>query len=365
MVKKRIFIDGDSGTTGLDIMQRLRGLAADIASNHDRHDHGARHGARHQPASIDHAGGHETATADINAIDNAPFEVITLPPELRRDKKHRYLNLNDCDLAILCLPDDAAGDSVAMVENPSVKIIDCSTLHRTAPGWTYGLPEYNDRQPNVIAKSMRVTNPGCYPTGAILLLAPLVRAGLIDDDYPITVIGLSGYSGGGKNMIAEYQGTAASAAKHQLHGHLYGFQQNHKHLAEMTDYSLLTRPPIFLPMVGCFARGMVITIPLDRRALKKNIDRAVITDLWRGTYQGQEKILLPDNVDNPADATPNPVVTMGERLLPDGFAGRDDIELMVGGDRKDERLLLVARYDNLGKGAGGAVMQNLRLMLGL
>ncbi len=311
MTKKRIFIDGAEGTTGLDIRDRLAAL-------HDSCD------------------------------------VITLPDEIRKDRKHRYVNLNDCDVAILCLPDDAAREAVAMVENEQVKILDCSTAHRVARGWVYGLPEYNDKQSELIAKAKRVANPGCYPTGFILLVAPLKRMGLIPDDYPMTVFGISGYSGGGKTMIADYE-----SRDKNMNGHVYGLGQTHKHLAEMGDYGLLPHPPMFQPVVGKFARGMVVMVPLDGRVLKA-VDKKTIEKIWAESYRGCEKILL----DN-GGATPVNINSDRANISPDEFANRDDILLQVFGDEKTNCLTLYATFDNLGKGASGAALQNVRLMLGL
>ncbi|MDI9313277.1 MAG: N-acetyl-gamma-glutamyl-phosphate reductase [Hydrotalea sp.] len=337
MVKKRIFIDGAEGTTGLDIRERL---------------------------------------AAYNRESGDRLDIITLPDDLRKDKKHRALNLNDCDVAILCLPDDAARDAVAMVDNPAVKILDCSTAHRISHGWVYGLPEYNQQQPAVIGKSPRVANPGCYATGFILLVAPLKRAGLIPDDYPLAAFGLSGYSGGGKTMMAEYE-----TPNKKIHGHVYGLQQNHKHLAEMADYGLLPHPPLFQPVVGDFPRGMVMMVPLDGRVLTK-INQSLIEKIWVESYGGCEKILLGDESPSNSGAvgqrltpsssgavgqrlSPSSSGAVGQRLLPDEFANRDDIKLSVLGNDTDGRLTLTAQYDNLGKGASGAALQNVRLMLGM
>ncbi|MGI9461816.1 MAG: N-acetyl-gamma-glutamyl-phosphate reductase [Alphaproteobacteria bacterium] len=303
MVKKRIFIDGDQGTTGLDITQRLKAFLPEI-------------------------------------------DIITLPENLRKDKKHRLSHLNDCDLAVLCLPDVAAIESVKLVENQRVKILDCSTAHRVARGFVYGLPEYNAKQKNLISQAMRVANPGCYATGFILLLAPLMRAGILPDDYPYVVVGISGYSGGGKGMIEEYETT-------NIKGHSYGFLQNHKHLPEMTDYGLLLHPPIFIPWVGDFPRGMVIKIPLDGRVLK-NISKSLIEKIWQDNYQNCDKIILPNDDE----------AIMADKILVDSYNGRDDVALKVVG-HDDGRLVLVAIYDNLGKGASGAALQNIQLMLDL
>src|SRR4051812_49318479 len=214
-----IFIDGDQGTTGLDLQNRLR---------------------------------------------NGEFRIRTLPANLRKDAAARRDALNGCDIAILCLPDAAARDAVAAIENPAVRVIDASSAHRTAAGWVYGFPEMDAGQAERIAAASRVTNPGCYPTGAISLLRPLIEAGLVPRDYPVSVHAVSGYSGGGRPSVEQYEGPQGAQA---LAFQLYGTALAHKHPPEMQRYTGLDHRPIFVPAYGAFRQGIVLTIPLELRLL--------------------------------------------------------------------------------------------------
>jgi N-acetyl-gamma-glutamyl-phosphate reductase len=297
----KVFIDGSAGTTGLRIAERL-------ATRRD-------------------------------------LALITLSEERRKDPAARAAALNEADIAFLCLPDAAAIEAVGMVQNRSTAVIDTSTAHRTAPGWVYGFPELDGRR-SAVASSNRIANPGCHASGFLALTAPLVKAGLLPPDAALTCFSLTGYSGGGKKMIADYEADGRDPllkAPRQ-----YGLAQSHKHLPEMTAVSGLTVPPAFCPVVADFYSGMEVTVPLFAHQLKGT--RADVLDVYRQTYTG-------------------PVVRLVENADESGFwsaaafSGRDDMQITVAGN--DERLLLCARFDNLGKGASGAAIQNMNIRLGL
>ena len=296
----KIFIDGSAGTTGLRIRERLS----------ERRD----------------------------------VELIALPEEMRKDEHARRDALNRADVAFLCLPDAAAEEAVAMIENDHTAVIDTSTAHRTAPGWVYGFPEVGDLRKK-IRSSKRIANPGCHASGFIALVAPLVRAGLLDAGAQLTCFSLTGYSGGGKKMIAEYEDSDRNPlldAPRQ-----YGLSQRHKHLPEMAAISGLNAPPCFCPIVADFYSGMEVTVPLFASQLRGSVQQ--IQEIYREAYAG-------------------PVVRFAEAPDEGGFlsaaalSGSDGMEISVSGN--DARILLTARYDNLGKGASGAAIQNLNLLLG-
>ncbi len=297
----KIFIDGSAGTTGLRIYERLE--------------------------------------------QRSDLELIRLPEETRKDPAARREALHASDIAFLCLPDAAAIEAVALAEGANTKIIDTSTAHRCAPGWVYGFAEIGGRREQ-IASSSRIANPGCHASGFIALVAPLVRAGLIDTDAVLSCFSLTGYSGGGKSMIADYESPDRDVlldAPRQ-----YGLTQKHKHLPEMAAITGMNADPLFCPIVGDFYAGMEVTVPLAKKMLRGTADD--IRALYRETYaQGMVHYSEDD--------------TEGAFLSAGAFAGRDDMEVRVSGN--DDRILLVARYDNLGKGASGAAIQNMNILLGV
>ena len=296
----RIFIDGSAGTTGLRIRERLSG--------------------------------------------RGDIELVVLPEELRKDASARKDALNSCDVAFLCLPDAAAVEAVAMVENPSVTIIDTSTAHRTAQGRAYGFPELEGRRA-AIAASRRIANPGCHASGFIALVDPLVRNGLLSRDVALCAMSLTGYSGGGKKMIADYE--TAHTALHSG-GRQYALGQTHKHLPEMTAICGLSRAPAFMPVVAPHYSGMEVSMPVFAEALHGTSED--VRNCYRDCYR--------TGVVRYAEAADE-----GGFLSSARFSGRDDMEVSVYGN--DERILLVSRFDNLGKGASGAAIQNMNISLGV
>ena len=300
-----IFIDGEAGTTGLEIRERLE------------------------------------ARGDLELL---------LLGERRRDVDARREALNGADAVILCLPDDAAKDAVAMIENPKVKVIDASTAHRIAAGWTYGFPEMDADQRAAVAGSTRVSNPGCYPTGFIALMRPLVKAGLVPTDHPVSVNAVSGYSGGGKAMIAEFEAPGATTA-HRA----YGLSLTHKHVPEMTRHAGLSRPVLFSPAVGNYRQGMLVEVPLHLSALPETPSIERIHGALVEAYAGARFVEV-------ADLETTEAMT---GIEPEGLNGTNRLRLHVFGDRGGEQARLLALLDNLGKGASGAAVQNLNLMLGL
>ena len=298
---KRVFSDGSAGTTGLRIRERLAG--------------------------------------------RREIELIALPEALRKDPSARRDALNGADIAFLCLPDAAAIEAVALVDNPGTAIIDTSTAHRTAPGWVYGFAELAGQRER-IAASKRIANPGCHASGFIALVAPLVAAGLLKKDALLTCPSLTGYSGGGKKMIAEYEAGDRSPlldAPRQ-----YGLSQQHKHLPEMAALCGLENAPAFMPIVADFYSGMEVTVPLFAGQLNGTIED--VKAAYRACYAGPVVRYVDDNDE-------------GGFLSAGAFSGRDDMEVRVAGN--EERPLLVCRFDNLGKGASGAAIQNMNLLLGL
>lgn len=309
-MKPRIFIDGEHGTTGLQIRARL-------ASRDD-------------------------------------LDVLSVPETERRNAALRKERLAAADVAILCLPDDAAREAVAMVAgNNALRIIDTSTAHRVDPDWTYGFAEMEPDQARRIASARLVANPGCYPTGVIGLIRPLRLAGLLPDSYPVTVNAVSGYSGGGKKMIAQIEDADHPDAITAPH-FVYGLELSHKHLPEMTAHGLLAGPPLFSPSVGRFRQGMIVQLPLHRDRLEGTPTVADIHAVLAEHYAGRPAV---------------EVVTLAQsrtmrRLDPTALNGTDRMQVFVFGGDAGPHVNLVARLDNLGKGASGAAVQNLDLMLG-
>lgn len=302
----RIFIDGEAGTTGLQIRARL--------------------------------------------AERADIALASLPDERRKDRQARADMLNAADLAILCLPDAAAREAVSLIENPEVRVVDASTAHRTDPDWAYGLPEMDPEQPARIAASRRVANPGCYPTGAILMIRPLVEANLLPADFPVTVNAVSGYSGGGKSLIARFEEPGAPAAQPF---YVYGLGLEHKHVNEMRAHGLLQRRPLFVPSVGRFRQGMIVQLPLQLWALPGSPKPRDIHAALADRYRGQRFVSVAPLADSPGE------------LEPESLNGSNDLRLHVFGNEGQEQVLLAAVLDNLGKGASGAAVQNMNLMLGL
>jgi len=307
----KVFIDGDVGTTGLQIRTRLE----------SRND----------------------------------LALLRIPEELRKDATRRAELLNACDLAVLCLPDDAAREAVALIDNPNVRVVDASTAHRTHTDWTYGFAEMERGHRDRIRAARRVSNPGCYPTGFIALVRPLVAAGLLPADQPVTVHAISGYSGGGRGMIARIESpdTVNDPIRDAFRSYALGLE--HKHVEEMRQFGLLARRPLFVPSIARFLQGMIVHIPLQLWALPGRPRVADVHAALAAAYAGEKFVEVAALAES----------TALDHLEPEALNGTNRMRLFVFGNQEREQVVLAAQLDNLGKGASGAAVQNLNLMLGL
>ncbi len=305
MGKPAVYIDGKDGTTGLQIYDRLAG----------RDD----------------------------------IQLLLIEDALRKDPAERKRMMNQADLVFLCLPDDAAAGAVGLVDNPNTKVIDASSAHRTAEGWIYGFPELGAAQREAVRNAKRVANPGCYATGFIALAAPLVKLGILPEDAPLAVHAVSGYTGGGKKMIQIYE--AEEREKELASPRHYAVTLGHKHIPEMMKMCGLTKKPVFMPMICGFPQGMTVTVPLYLDMLRGRQTLDGLREAYQSFYQGERFVTV-----RPPEAPACGFI--GSNNL----AGTNDLQIFVCGN--EEQAMLTARLDNLGKGASGAAVQNMNLMLG-
>lgn len=303
-MKPKVYIDGKEGTTGLQIYDRL--------------------------------------------ADRTDIELLLIDEDKRKDTGERKKFINQADIVFLCLPDAAAIEAVSLAENPSVRFIDASTAHRTAAGWDYGMAELSGAHREAIKRSKRVANPGCHATGFISSVYPLISMGILEKDYPLTVFSLTGYSGGGKKMIAEYESPEKPVSYESPR--IYGLNLKHKHLPEMQGICGLSMPPVFCPVVDDYYKGMASTVMLQNKFLAGCPSAQEIHRKLTGYYEGQKLIQVqPFGYSEPMIAA-------------NGMAGKDSLKLVVCGH--EEQTIITALFDNLGKGASGAAVQNMNLMLG-
>ena len=306
-MKTKIFIDGSEGTTGLRIYERFEG----------RDD----------------------------------IELLRISSELRKDVNERKRLINESDITFLCLPDAAARESVSLVENENVKIIDTSTAHRTEEGWAYGFPELSEKHREAIVNGKRIAVPGCHATGFMAVVYPLIAGGLLPKDYPVSAFSLTGYSGGGKKMIAEYEEEGRN--KDTFAPREYALTQQHKHLKEMKAITGLTREPLFSPIVADYYSGMVVSVPVYTEFLSKCKNPKEMTEYFANYYKDQKFVQVVENGSEDL---------YGGMLSGNTLSGWDGLKIYITGN--DERMVLSAQFDNLGKGASGAAVQCLNILLG-
>ena len=309
-MKAKVFIDGDVGTTGLQIRARLEG--------------------------------------------RADIELLRLPENQRKAPARRKEMLNTADVAILCLPDDAARESVALVDNPETKIVDASTAHRVADGWTYGFPEYKAGQRDAIAGATRVSNPGCYAITSVAMLYPLIHDGVVPEDWPITINAVSGYSGGGKDLIAAFEDEVSPNHTDSAF-YAYGLNLKHKHLPEITKWSGLAHAPVFVPSVGRYHQGMIVQVPLPLWSMPDTSTPEAVHATLTNHYAGSRFVSVAPLTD-----------TVGmSKLNPEDLNGTNELRLHVFASADMKQAVVMGLIDNLGKGASGQAVQNVNLMLGM